>query len=177
MEMAKAIQLIQYPGLSAKSPTVWADLGAGQGLFTLALASVIHPGSKIFAVDRQASALSRIKAPAGIKLEKIAADFIHDEWPLPPLNGILMANSLHFVEDKISFIRKLPSYMISGSAILIVEYDFDHSNKWVPYPVSFASLKALFKDILGLEPDKLNETHSLYHNAMIYGACLRLSTH
>ncbi len=35
----------------------WADIGAGEGAFTLALADVLGPGSRIIAVDRDAGAL------------------------------------------------------------------------------------------------------------------------
>ena len=39
----------------------WADIGAGEGAFTLALADLLGPGGQIIAVDRDAGAL-RINA-------------------------------------------------------------------------------------------------------------------
>ena len=36
---------------------VWADIGAGEGAFTLALADLLGPGARIVAVDRDAGAL------------------------------------------------------------------------------------------------------------------------
>ena len=38
----------------------WADLGAGEGAFTLALADLLGPGAHITAVDRDAGALKRL---------------------------------------------------------------------------------------------------------------------
>ena len=35
----------------------WADIGAGEGAFTLALADLLGPGGRIVAVDRDARAL------------------------------------------------------------------------------------------------------------------------
>ena len=35
----------------------WADIGAGEGAFTLALADLLGPGGRIVAVDRDAHAL------------------------------------------------------------------------------------------------------------------------
>ena len=36
-------------------PGTWADLGAGSGAFTLALADLLPPGSLIYAVDKDAA--------------------------------------------------------------------------------------------------------------------------
>src|ERR1700716_4646823 len=58
----------------------WADLGAGEGAFTLALAELLGPGAHITAVDRDAGALRRLAAGVGktfpsTSLEAVVADF------------------------------------------------------------------------------------------------------
>ena len=40
---------------------LWADFGSGSGAFTLALADLIGPQGKIYAVDESKSALHRYK--------------------------------------------------------------------------------------------------------------------
>jgi len=40
---------------------VWADLGAGDGTFTQALARLLEPGSRIYAVDRDRAALAALE--------------------------------------------------------------------------------------------------------------------
>jgi predicted RNA methylase len=39
----------------------WADLGAGDGTFTRALAQVLARGSRVYAVDRDARALATLR--------------------------------------------------------------------------------------------------------------------
>src|SRR5256885_15850387 len=73
----------------------WADLGAGEGAFTLALADVLGPKAHIVAVDKDSHAL---RAIAG-RFETRVADFTRP-LDLKDLDGVLMANSLHYVRDK-----------------------------------------------------------------------------
>jgi hypothetical protein len=42
-------------------PAVWADLGAGGGTFTRALAARLGPGGRIYAVDRDAHAIAALQ--------------------------------------------------------------------------------------------------------------------
>jgi predicted RNA methylase len=42
----------------------WADLGAGEGTFTRALVELLGSDSRIYAVDRDASAVAAIATPA-----------------------------------------------------------------------------------------------------------------
>ncbi len=51
MELSTAINLIDTTHLTTQTAQRWADLGAGSGLFTRALASYLQPGSSILAVD------------------------------------------------------------------------------------------------------------------------------
>src|SRR5258708_24585898 len=79
----------------------WADLGSGEGAFTLALADLLGPGSHITAVDRDAAALrylDRNRFP-GVEIETQVGDFTRP-LALSNLDGVVMANSLHFVKDK-----------------------------------------------------------------------------
>src|SRR5437660_3680682 len=79
---------------------VWADLGSGTGAFTLALADLIGPTGHIYSVDRDRTSLReqertmQVSFPA-VHVEYILADFTQ-QIDLPLLDGIVMANSLHF---------------------------------------------------------------------------------
>src|SRR5262245_54029658 len=106
MKLKDAINLIDNRHFERTAPSVWADLGCGTGLFTKALASRLSRGSKIFAVGKDKSALARIPSLNIVTVEKISADFVHEHLSLSDLDGILMANALHFVKDKISFLKK-----------------------------------------------------------------------
>lgn len=148
MNHADHVRLLR-PGIDPPTGAkpIWADLGAGEGAFTLALADLLGPGATIYAVDRDRRALERGAAeitrryPA-TTLVPLAVDFT-GPLSLPPLDGLLMANSLHFVRDKEPLVRRLAGYLKPGGRILLVEYNVDHGNPWVPHPLAFETWAAL----------------------------------
>ena len=127
--------------------TTWADLGSGEGAFTLALAEVLGPGGVIHSVDRDARALAvqadRVHAEfPEVRLVQRVADFV-GPLELPLLDGIVMANSLHFVDDKAPLLRRLAAHVRPGGRVVLVEYNADAGNRWVPYPISFRTWAVL----------------------------------
>lgn len=129
---------------------VWADLGAGRGAFTLALAELLGDGGTIYAVDRERGALAslarslRDRYPA-VDLHPVTGDFTQP-LALPSLDGIVMANALHFVEAKAPVLALLRGYLQPGGRFIVVEYNTDRGNRWVPHPFSFASWQRLARE-------------------------------
>jgi ubiquinone/menaquinone biosynthesis C-methylase UbiE len=143
MRLRHAIALLADSGVEALGPTIWADLGCGDGTFTIALASLVASGSTIHAIDRDRAALQRIPpAHNGVHIATHHGDFTHHPWPFDDLDGILMANSLHYIENQAAFIRACNKHMKSRRRFLIVEYDTNEANRWVPFPVSRSRLAA-----------------------------------
>jgi trans-aconitate methyltransferase len=169
MKPGDAIELITK-GISANAPQRWADLGCGSGTFTAALSSLLLPGSQIFAVDKQHQVFPENHQ---VIINFIQADFEKDMLPLSGLDGILMANSLHFTQNKIQLIRKLETYFISNPTFLIVEYDTNSGNRWVPFPLAFQNLKDLFKELDYATINKIAEHPSVYNDAFIYSALIQ----
>jgi SAM-dependent methyltransferase len=125
----------------------WADLGSGEGAFTLALADLLGPTGTIYSIDRDGRALrsqeqALRRAFPGTAVTPLVADFTKP-LELPPLDGIVMANSLHFEPDQLAVLRLVWGYLRPGGRLVLVEYDTDHGNPWVPYPLSFGSWKTL----------------------------------
>ncbi len=167
MQHNEAIDLLSY---SSGEKQTWTDLGCGAGTFTLALAHQLKEGSNICAVDKNLSALNKIPNEFdNVQIKKHQADFT--EFDLPEnLDGILMANSLHYVDNKAIFIKKIENKLKYKGSFLIIEYDTDKSNQWVPFPITFQSLKILFENIGFTSITKLNEQPSIYKRANIYSA-------
>jgi ubiquinone/menaquinone biosynthesis C-methylase UbiE len=126
---------------------VWADLGSGTGAFTLALADLLGPGGQIYSVDRNRAAVKRQEQRMRVRFPKTAviyavADFT-ERLNLPPLDGVVMANSLHFLPDKAPTLQLVRSYLRSSGRLILVEYDTDRGNPWVPYPLSYRTWEKL----------------------------------
>ena len=110
----------------------WADLGAGEGAFTLALADLAGPDAQIIAVDKDARALQELRG----RFETRVADFTRP-LNLHDLEGVVMANSLHYVRNKQPVLRAVRAMLRPGGRLIIVEYGADHGNPWVPYPFTY----------------------------------------
>lgn len=177
MDHADHIRLLQ--GGVPRQVGTWADLGAGEGAFTLALAELLPGGSTIHAVDRDRSALRALAdAYAGFargrespRLETVVADFTR-ELALPPLDGVVMANSLHFVKEKAPMLARVRSLLKPDAPLLLVEYDADRGNQWVPYPLSFATWRRFAVDCGFDEPRLLATVPSRFLGG-IYSAATR----
>jgi len=119
----------------------WADLGAGRGAFTLALAELLGPGAEVHAVDRDIAALRQNEREMSRRFPETrtlfhGADFT-SELGLGELDGVVMANSLHFQRDQPAVVRHVRALLRPGGRLLLVEYNTERANFAVPHPVPF----------------------------------------
>jgi ubiquinone/menaquinone biosynthesis C-methylase UbiE len=145
---SEAVALIE--GAVRGHEGTWADLGAGDGTFTRALGKLLGPKSRIYAVDREASAvaeLERWSASAAENVIPVQADFTGAfELPLlgeTLLDGMFLANALHFVRDAGAVLTRLVKLVRPGGRVVLVEYDQREASRWVPHPIPIAHLPAL----------------------------------
>ncbi len=168
MEAAQIEQLIS--GAITPGNFAWADLGSGAGAFTLALRKLGGPEIKIYSVDSQISKLREQEELfctnfPGANIKFIEQDFTVD-LSLPILDGILMANSLHFVRRKNQFLDSITQFLKPGGKLLIVEYDTDRGNSFVPYPLTFYRLSKLLRQHDFSDPELLATAPSKYEKGM-----------
>ncbi|WP_207510482.1 class I SAM-dependent methyltransferase [Longitalea luteola] len=167
MQLPEAISLIQKGIVPHSAPQTWADLGAGKGLFSEALLSILLPGSTIHSVDLH----KHPDLPHHPSIIFHQADFVKDQLPIINLDGILMANSLHYVKEQVACIKQLKARLRSGSGVFIlIEYDTDRANQWVPFPISFARAQKIFGDAGFSKIEKIGERKSMYRSDLIYAA-------
>jgi SAM-dependent methyltransferase len=128
-------------------PGVWADLGSGTGAFTLALADLLGPTGRIFSVDRDRGALGQQAASMRARFPDVPVDYLVADFigplDLPPLDGIAIANALHFHRDKPPILARLRSRLRHGGRLILVEYDVDRGNPWVPHPISYPTWQTI----------------------------------
>jgi len=155
----------------------WADFGSGTGAFTLALADLIGPQGSIYSVDKDRGSLReqqrnmQANFPSA-RVEYIAADFTQ-RLDLPVLDGIVMANSLHFVRKKEPVLQLMRGYLRSGGRLLLVEYDTDHGNMWVPYPFSYTTWEKMARQQGFVETTLLARHPSRFLDGMFSAVSLR----
>jgi ubiquinone/menaquinone biosynthesis C-methylase UbiE len=126
---------------------VWADFGSGDGAFTLALAELVGPTGQIYSLDKDEGKLRRQKQVMQDRYPDIAQNYLQVDFTkkvdLPALDGLVMANALHFIRNKERVVRLLRSYLKPGGRFLLVEYNTDRGNPWVPHPLSFSTWTVL----------------------------------
>ena len=131
------------------------------------------PGARITAVDRDAGALKKLTEQIGkrfpdVALETAAADFTRP-LGLSGLDGIVMANSLHFVRDKAPVLESVRNMLRPGGTLIIVEYGTDRGNPWVPHPFSYERWERMAAQA-GFVSTRLLRTIPSRHLGSLYSA-------
>ncbi|WP_336515573.1 class I SAM-dependent methyltransferase [Pollutibacter soli] len=173
MELSEAIQLIDTPEIRINHPSVWADLGAGSGLFSFAIAELQKPGTVVYAVEKNHVPLLKAKPSNNVEIKLLHKDFASEDLDLPPLDGVIIANALHFIGDKMSCLEKLMKQVKPGAPFVIVEYDLYVASRWVPYPLPQSELADLFHPFGYHMIKMIGDKPSVYNRSRIYSALLR----
>lgn len=129
---------------------IWAELGSGSGHFTLALADLLGCQGVIYSLDKDRHALEtqRQRLEGSLpperrpELHAIHADYTR-KLDLPSLDGVLMANALHYQRRKVPVLQDILGTLKPGGNFILVEYNTDRGNPWVPYPISYPTWEAL----------------------------------
>ena len=170
MTIDEAAELIRDAVLDDGAPvgSVWADMGAGSGTFTFALARLLGPGSRVVAVDREPAALESLRRGLerrartdretgemaggnatrldhGATVAAVRGDFRDpagiDALDDVALDGALFANALHFDRDPGGTLRRMADRLADSGRLVVVEYRDRPPNPWVPHPLPLARLE------------------------------------
>ena len=126
----------------------------------------------IYAVEKSRRALSALEhafardAP-NAKLRPLQADLTR------PLDGLVMANSLHFVRRKKPLLARLSGLLKPGGRLIVVEYNTNRGNPWVPHPLDASGFVRLAR-AAGLRQARILTTiPSTFLGEMYAGLALR----
>ena len=178
MEIREAIDLLR--DAVGKRDGVWADLGAGTGTFTRALAALLGDRSTIYAVDNDASAvraLGELRGDNDTGIVPVRANFTRP-LELPglggkQLDGILLANALHFVRDATATLTQLAQTVRGEGRVIIVEYDRRLPSPWVPHPIPVARWPKLAAESGLIDATVTATRPSMYSGILYVGAATR----
>jgi SAM-dependent methyltransferase len=128
---------------------------------------IAGPDVDLIAIVRDRPSLQTLDATMerlfpGTRLRLLEADMA-GRLTLPPLDGIVAANAIHFVplQDQTALLRRWRAYLKPEGRLVVVEYDTDSGNRWAPYPMSYNAFRetaraAGFTDpaLLGSRPSR-----------------------
>jgi ubiquinone/menaquinone biosynthesis C-methylase UbiE len=170
MKIQEATALLSKADFNISVTQTWLDLGCGSGTFTYALANLLPDGSKIYGIDQYPQKLETI-AGNDVRVEFELSDFEAVEFVLNEKpDGVMMGNSLHYLRDKKTFLNRLMNRFPSIRQMIIIEYDTQSANQWVPYPITFLQLQRLMQDIGFKQTQKIAERPSIYGQGNMYVA-------
>jgi SAM-dependent methyltransferase len=156
MEHAEHVELIRA-GIKGST---WAELGSGRGAFTMALAELLGEGGRIYSIDRDPSALRKQQELMQKHHPNAEVAYLHKDFTrklqLPRLDGVLLANALHFVpyDQQGGLIKQIIETLRPGGRLVLVEYDAEHGNMWVPHPFRYERWEKMTKEA-GFEHTRL----------------------
>src|SRR5262249_32639417 len=142
---------------------------------TQALLELLGSGSRVYAVDRDPRAIGALgrRLSRRPELVPVVADFTRP-FTLPGLqngllDGILLANALHYVREADAVLTRLVSMLRPGGQLVLVEYDRRAANPWVPYPIPLTRLEPLVA-AAGLSPAAITATRPSAFGGSLYVA-------
>jgi ubiquinone/menaquinone biosynthesis C-methylase UbiE len=134
LERMQVERVVQTLGLVPGS--VIADIGAGSGLFTRAMAKKVDPGV-VYAVDINPNLLTHIEESAqGAGLANIQTVLAAVDDPRLPetVDLVFICDTLHFVEDPEQYVRDLHAKVRPGGRVAIIDF----FRNWPPMSNQFS---------------------------------------
>ena len=108
---------------------VIADVGAGEGYFTLRIAERIGSEGTVYASDIDKHALQILEEKASeAGFQNIEIIFGKEDNPLLPVGKIdliLMVNVIHLIDDMRTFLANITPSLTENGVIIIVQWDAD----------------------------------------------------
>jgi len=164
MTRSEAVELISTPGIVRTAPQIWYEFGCGSGTFTLALADLLSPGSIIHAFDKDEKAFDRVPdRHLEVEIRKAVKNLADSNLHLGAVDGILMANFLHFIPEQRTFFKRIIQF---ARQFLVVEYDTSAPSVWVPHPLAFPRLRMELLQAGASTVEKIRTRRSRYRGKM-----------
>ncbi len=104
-----------------------ADIGAGSGLFEVALARAVGPQGRVYAVEVDAGFFPEIRkrAVAGqvTNVDTVLGKFTDPGLPAKNIDVAFFHDVMHHVQERAAYIRTLASYLAPHGRIVVIDYE------------------------------------------------------
>lgn len=102
-----------------------ADLGAGTGVFTFALAERVGFSGKVYAIDVDAGLLDivsqKAKAAGGSTIETILAENTNPKLP-EPVDLIFICDTMHHLPDQATYVKQFAKLLRPGGRVAVIDF-------------------------------------------------------
>jgi len=109
---------------------VVADVGAGTGVFSVALARAVGPTGTVLAVEVDPGFLPMIEQKAvdgGVEnIRTVLGEFEDPKLPRRDIDVAFFHDVIHHIEGRQAYLQATARYMAPGSRIVVVDYHGDH---------------------------------------------------
>lgn len=115
------------PRLKLTPGDIVADLGAGTGLFEVALAKAVAPGGEVYAVDIDEGFFADIKqraADAGVtNVTTVLGRFTDPNLPVKNVDLAFFHDVLHHVQDRAAYLKSVGPYLEPSGRVVVIDYE------------------------------------------------------
>jgi len=156
--------------LKLRPTDVVADLGAGTGLFEVALAKAV-PSGRVYAVELDQAFFphiqAKVKAAGLTNVRTVAGKFTDPSLPGRDVDVAFFHDVLHHVENRAAYLKTLTDYLKPGARIVVVEFTAaDSPHKDQPALVVGKEQGAQLMAGIGFSPA---EDHALFKDKWFVG--------
>jgi ubiquinone/menaquinone biosynthesis C-methylase UbiE len=131
--------------LNAQPGDKIADIGAGSGLFTRPLATLVGPEGVVYAVDIHKDLLAHIEETAKEEsLENIKTVLASQYDPKIPekVDLILICDTLHEIDNPAVYLNNLSDYLSETGRIAIIDYESEWPERFAEHKYTTLDLDA-----------------------------------
>jgi ubiquinone/menaquinone biosynthesis C-methylase UbiE len=112
--------------LALKPGQVVADVGAGTGVFSLALAKAVLPGGRAHAVEVDQGLVDHIRRRATEQqvsnLQALLGQFTDPTLPATDVDVAFIHDVLHHIDDKATYVKNLARYLKPSARIVVIDF-------------------------------------------------------
>lgn len=130
-----------------------ADIGAGEGYYTVRLSKRVGDKGRVLAQDIDADALKQLAIRVGreefsnVAIQK--GDIDNPKLPKGSFDRVFMVHMYHEIAEPYAFLWQLHSALAEGGEVVVVDRDYPTDQHGIPHRLLFCEFEALGYNLKG----------------------------